>query len=264
LRDICYTATVRRDHHEYRRAVVGSTPAEMAEQLQTAQEDRPALSRGQGEAAAPPQIVFVFPGQGSHWLGMGRQLVDRAPAFRAALERCDRAIRAEAGWSVLEELAADERRARFDEIDVVQPTLFAIEVALAELWRSNPARRRPRPGMGEVAAAHTAGALSSRMRSGDLPAEPLLKRVAGRGAMALVGCPSRTPRQPSSVRGPARGRVSNSPTSTVLSGDPAAMAEVLRTLEPATCSAGWSGRRRLTGPDGCPPPGSPCAGGPGP
>jgi acyl transferase domain-containing protein len=112
--------------------------------------------------APPPKVVFVFPGQGSQWLGMGRELLARETAFRTALEACNEAILKEAGFSVLAELQADELTSRLNEIDVVQPVLFAIEVALAELWRSRGIEPDCVVGhsMGEVAAAHIAGMLT--------------------------------------------------------------------------------------------------------
>src|SRR5262249_48794124 len=107
--------------------------------------DRSALAAGLAAAAAqplerdatgaPPRILFVFPGQGSQWPGMGRELLATEPVFRDALERCDAAIRAEAGWSLLAVLDRDDAEP-LAEIDVVQPALFAVQVALAELWRA--------------------------------------------------------------------------------------------------------------------------------
>src|SRR5262249_31800900 len=58
------------------------------------------------------------------------------PIFRASLERCDLAIRRHVKWSVIEELVADDQTQRLDQIDVVQPCLFAIQVSLSEMWRS--------------------------------------------------------------------------------------------------------------------------------
>ena len=102
-----------------------------------------------------PPVVFVFSGQGSQWVGMGHDLLGRAPAFTAALQRCDEAIRRHAGWSVLEELAAGEAASRLGEVDVVQPAIFAIQVALAAQWRAWGVEPAAVVGhsKGEVAAA---------------------------------------------------------------------------------------------------------------
>jgi acyl transferase domain-containing protein len=134
--DLCYTASVRRAHHEHRLALVALGAEDAADQLDAflRGERRPGTSVS--SAATAPRVAFVFPGQGSQWLGMGRQVLKQESAFRAALEDCDRAVRAESAFSVLDELAADPARSRLDQIDVIQPTLFAIQVALAALWRS--------------------------------------------------------------------------------------------------------------------------------
>ena len=81
-------------------------------------------------------MVFVFSGHGSQWVGMGRQLFAAEPVFRAAIVACDEAIQREAGWSVVAELHADDGAVRKEQADIVQPLLFAVEVALATLWRS--------------------------------------------------------------------------------------------------------------------------------
>ncbi len=158
IADVCFAAAARRTHYEYRMAAVGATGAEIARHIDAALADSARMQR----AAIAPRIVFVFPGQGSQWLGMGRALVREEPVFRDAITRCDAAIRAEAGWSVLEELEAADGASHLDEIGVVQPVLFAIEIALAELWRSWGITPDAVVGhsMGEVAAAHVAGALA--------------------------------------------------------------------------------------------------------
>src|SRR6185312_228648 len=80
-----------------------------------------------------PRVVFVFPGQGSQWDGMGRELLASSPVFRDTLTRCDEVIRAETGWSLLDRLTgADDSPA---SIDTVQPTLWAMEIALCAVLR---------------------------------------------------------------------------------------------------------------------------------
>ena len=81
-------------------------------------------------------LVFMFAGQGTQWLGMGRQLFDWEPVFRVAIEECDTLFKRHVKWSLLEVLQADEQSARLNETEVAQVVLFAIQVALAALWRS--------------------------------------------------------------------------------------------------------------------------------
>ncbi|WP_338866154.1 type I polyketide synthase [Myxococcus stipitatus] len=236
LRDVCATAALRRAHHEHRLALTGRTPGELAEKLQ-------ALARGESVAGgtvgrkvggARRRVVFVFPGQGSQWLGMGRRLLEEEPVFRAALERCAEAIRAEAAFNLLEVLAADAEHSRLGEIDVIQPVLFAMEVALAELWRAWGIEPDAVVGhsMGEVAAAHVAGALGLEDAVAIIcRRSKLLRTVSGRGAMFMVDLTLEEAKE--ALRGfedRVSVAVSNGVRSTVLSGDPVALEEVTRRL----------------------------------
>src|SRR3984893_4858586 len=139
LRDICYSASVRRSHHDYRLAVTGHSPEQLSEVLGAflRGEARPDLSSGPKVSGRRRKLVFVFPGQGSQWFGMGRKLLEQGAVFREILERCDRVMRPSGDWSLLAELTAtDAAQSRLNEIDIIQPALFAIQVALAGLWRS--------------------------------------------------------------------------------------------------------------------------------
>nr|AYM54557.1 hypothetical protein [Racemicystis crocea] len=236
LRDIAFTASARRSHHEHRIAVVGRSHGELAEALE-------AFTRGEVPAGlfhgkAPlgrPKVVFVFPGQGSQWLGMGQRLLDEERVFREAIEACDQAIQRESGFSVLFELRADEAHSRLGEIDVVQPVLFAIEVALSALWRSWGVEPDAVVGhsMGEVAAAHVAGALTLEDAAKIICRRSrLLKRVSGQGAMGLVELTLEQAKEAlSGYEDRLSVAVSNGPRATVLAGDPAALEEVLVKLE---------------------------------
>jgi myxalamid-type polyketide synthase MxaE and MxaD len=236
LEDLCYTAGVRRDHHEHRLALAGRSHDDLVASLDAylSSETRLGLASGLRPAGAVGRVVFVFPGQGSQWLGMGRQL-QRARPFRAALEACDLAVRATAGWSILEELHAAPERSRLDDISVVQPLLFAMQVSLAALWRSWGVEPSAVVGhsMGEVAAAHVAGALSLDDAARVIcRRSELMKRVSGRGAMAVVELSLDEARE--TIRGYGSRlsvAVSNSSLSTVVSGDTDAIDELLAELE---------------------------------
>lgn len=161
---------------------------------------------------AAAAAVLVFPGQGSQWAGMAAELLDTEPAFAARLRECDGAISEFADWSVEDVLRQRPGTPGLDRVEIVQPALFSVHVALAELWQSRGLQVRAVVGQsqGEVAAACVAGALTVRdaarvivgrsqlfadhlvglggIASVDLPAaelEPLLTPYAG--ALELAG-----------------------------------------------------------------------------
>ncbi|MEU0878761.1 beta-ketoacyl synthase N-terminal-like domain-containing protein [Lentzea sp. NPDC005914] len=180
VEDVCYTAAVRRDHHEHRLAVTGTTAAELQAGLRAFLDGRTTS----GEATQRPQLVFLFPGQGSQWRGMGRELYETSPAFRAALDECDAAVREEAGWSVADVLTGAEPWQ--ETINVIQPLLWAVQVALAAHWRSWGVEPDVVVGhsMGEVAAAQIAGALSVADAAAVIcRRSTLMRETAGSGAM---------------------------------------------------------------------------------
>jgi acyl transferase domain-containing protein len=235
IADIVDTATRRRAHHEHRAALIGSSTTDLSERFE-------AMLRGEshpdvvvGRIGERSGIVFVFPGQGSQWLGMGRELYEIEPVFRRALDTVGAALSRYVNWTLVEQLKADAASSRLHEIDVIQPTLFAIEVALAELWKSRGVHPDAVVGhsMGEVAAAYVAGVLSidDAARVICLRSQ-LLKRVSGKGAMAAVEMSiDDTARAIAGYEGRLSIAVSNSPTSTVISGDADAIDEVVAALD---------------------------------
>ena len=236
LRDLGYTAAARRFHHEHRLAVVGDTHEALAAQLDGFLQGKagPGVRSGCKHVSEWRKIAFVFSPHGSQWAGMGRQLLHEEPAFREALSQCDEAVRAEAGWSPLETLSAAADPSWMDRIEILHPTLFALQVALAALWRSWGIEPEAVIGhsVGEVAAAHVAGALSLEDAARVICRRSLLLgRATGQGAMAVVELSLEGARQVIAGYEPrvAVG-VSNSPRFTVLSGDSATLSEVLRTL----------------------------------
>lgn len=239
LEDIAYTAGARRSHLEHRLSIVGATKAEIAAALDAFV--RGELPRGVATARAMvpvPRVVFVFSGQGSQWAGMGRQLYRDEPVFREALDRCDEALRAEAGFSVIEEMHKDAETSRLSETSVAQPALFALEVALSALlasWGVAPSAVIGH-SVGEIAAAHVAGALDLAQAArlcalrarGMAEATSLGKMVsvalgADEARQVLVGLERR-----------ADIAAINDPTSVVLSGD----AEVIDSIATSLVARG--------------------------
>jgi acyl transferase domain-containing protein/acyl carrier protein len=237
LRDICYTASARRAHHEHSMALVAHSREELAEHLEAYLEGtaRGGTSVGRRLPGDKRKLVFVFPGQGAQWFGMGRELLQHEPVFRESLKRCEEAMSEFVEWSLLEQINLDEQASRLNEIEVIQPTLFAIQVSLVALWRAWGIEPDAVIGqsMGEVAAAHVAGALSLRDAARIICRRSrLLKSVSGQGGMAVVGLSFD---QAQSALGGYESSlsiaVSSSPLSTVISGDHQALEQLIGKLE---------------------------------
>ncbi|MGC4984762.1 type I polyketide synthase [Streptomyces sp. DT193] len=185
--------------------------------------------RGTAGLPAGP-VVFVFPGQGSQWLGMGRQLYAESKVFARSIDACAAALEPWLDWSLLDLVTEAESAPSLERGDaVVQPALFAMMVSLAALWRSLGVTPDAVVGhsQGEIAAACAAGALSLKdaarvvaLRSQALTA------LAGLGGLHAVAAPlaqveERVRRWP--------GRLSvaavNGPASVVIAGDLPALEE---------------------------------------
>src|ERR1700722_8336745 len=135
LRDVVFTAAAGRAHFRHRLAVVAPTRGEIAEKLQSWREGRnpKGLFAGQTTVGRRLKTAFVFTGQGSQYAGMGRQLYDLEPNFRAAIDRCAAVMDPELGVSLIDVLFGPESGKYLDNTRYVQPATFAIEWALAEL-----------------------------------------------------------------------------------------------------------------------------------
>jgi len=185
--DVCAAAALHRAHHAHRLAVTGATAADLRDELHaTIAGDRAPANHAEGR----PRVVMVFPGQGSQWLGMGLGLFEREPVFRESLLACEEAIRDIAGWSVRDRLGAAASDAEsFERVDVVQPLLFAMHVSLARQWEAWGVVPDAFVGhsLGEIAAAHVAGALSLRDAARVVCVRSrLVREASGRGGMMVV------------------------------------------------------------------------------
>ncbi|WP_437594346.1 SDR family NAD(P)-dependent oxidoreductase [Sorangium sp. So ce1000] len=237
LQDLCYTAAIRRSHLRHRLSLVVRSREDALAGLSAYLDDKPhpGLVSGRKAPERSRRLAFLFSGQGSQWLGMGRELLARDGVFRAMMERCERAMREHVAWSLITSLTAEGERARFEEIDFIQPALFAIQVSLAAVFRSVGVVPDVVVGhsMGEVAAACVAGALRLEDAARIIcQRSRLLRRVSGTGAMALVELPEAEAE--AAIAG-HRDRLSvaviMSPRGTVLAGDPAALDEVLEEIK---------------------------------
>lgn len=230
LGSACWTAARRRAALSHRAAVVGRDREELIAGLKKVAD---------GAIAAPPplpqgKVVFVFSGQGGQWLGMGRAMARLDPVFAAQLQRVDAVFQRLFQWSPRAAIE-DESGGWTKDIRQIQPLIFTMQVALAETWIRRGIRPKACVGhsLGEVAAAYVSGALDldDAVRVITVRSD-LLGRIAGQGAMAVVGLGADA--AAAAIHG-YDDRISvavvNSSASSVLSGQPEAIAEVLAKLE---------------------------------
>ncbi|CAN5135286.1 hypothetical protein BH11PSE11_BH11PSE11_05040 [soil metagenome] len=147
----------------------------------------------ESNASAPRPLVFVYSGNGAQWSGMGSDLFGAEPAFRAALEACDAAFAAlDDSFSVVAELLASPDEARLANTVMAQVMMFSVQVGLTGLLRTRGVAPTAVIGhsLGEIAAAHAAGALSLREAAHIVLSRSRLQaQAAGGGAMAVIELP---------------------------------------------------------------------------
>ena len=222
LGDLCYTAATGRAHLSHRAVYLAGS----REDLQSRLLAPPAIT-GRAQGRDGLRIAFLFSGQGAQYAGMGRELFDSQPVFRRAIEECAQALGNELEPGLLE-LLYGEGSKQLDDTRYTQPALFAVEYALAQLWRSWGVEPAVVLGhsVGEYAAACVAGLCSleqgirliaarGRMM-GDLP--------KGEGAMAAILAPEEQVREAVSGAGDDVSIAGlNGPENVVISGRAAAV-----------------------------------------
>ncbi|MCU1501091.1 MAG: hypothetical protein JWM12_445, partial [Ilumatobacteraceae bacterium] len=234
---ICFTAGARRTHLDERVAVVGADRGELVERLRLFAHGarRPGIAAGRREPGTPRRLAFVFSGQGPQWWGMGRELLATEPTFRDVVERCDELLRRQVGWSLLEELGRSESDTRLGDTEIAQPALFALQVGVATLWRERGFTPYAVIGhsVGEVAAAHIAGSLSLE-DAVQLIAHRgrLMQAATGNGKMASVELAHDAVERAIAGYGDRVAVAAiNAPQATVISGQAAAVDEVVAALQ---------------------------------
>ena len=226
LADVVRTAALHRTHFERRAALFVDDITQATQALTALADGRAHAAVVEGQTRALGGMVFVFPGQGSQWPQMGRALWEQSAVFREAVSACEAALRPYTGWSIAAVLRGEEgdEVPPLGRVDVVQPALFTMGVALAAVWRSLGLHPDAVVGtsQGEVAAAVVAGALSLEDGARVIALRSqLLVPLAGTGGMAVVELPvAEVSKQLDESLSVA---VVNTPTSTVVSGDRAAI-----------------------------------------
>jgi acyl transferase domain-containing protein len=232
--DVSHTlaARARLDH---RAVLVGGEDAALREGLEAIARGEPTPRSARGTRSPRGSIAFVLPGHGCQWEGMAKQLLDSSPVFAERIGACDAAFRLHTGWSLEAVLRGAGEGPPLDRVDVVQPALFATTVALAQLWRSLGVEPSFLVGhsLGEVAAAHLAGALSLADAAQLITARThALTEISGHGGMALLGESAAKVEARIGRFGGALGIAAvNGPSATVVSGERQALAGLLRECE---------------------------------
>ncbi|WP_406358257.1 type I polyketide synthase [Streptomyces sp. NBC_01635] len=232
--DLAWSLAATRPALEHRAAVVAPDLDVLLRGL-TALADGtpdPAVVRGVADTEGDP--VLLFPGQGPQWEGMALELHAADARFRASFDEAAAAVEAFTDYRVLDVLRGTPGAPPLERLDVVQPTLFVVCVALARLWMACGVRPAAVAGQsqGEIAAAHIAGVLTLEdaarvvvTRSRELTA------ITGRGGMVAVPLPLAQVEQ---LLAPYEGRVSvgsvTGPRSVTVSGDAEPLAELLARL----------------------------------
>jgi len=237
LRAIAGTLGRERDHLPARLAVVAADARTAADRLRAHADDQEGELTGvwAGRALPRGRTAFVFPGQGSQWAGMGRDLCVASPSFAATIRRCADALAPHVDWDLAEVVQGQAGEAWLGRLDMVQPTLWAVTVGLAELWREAGVQPDVVIGhsQGEITAATVAGALSYDDAAMIMARRAsIVRRVAGQGRMLAVDLDLAAARAAlDGFEDDVALAVNNGPSSCVLSGETEAVLTLKELLE---------------------------------
>jgi acyl transferase domain-containing protein/NADPH:quinone reductase-like Zn-dependent oxidoreductase/NADP-dependent 3-hydroxy acid dehydrogenase YdfG/acyl carrier protein len=234
--DLGYALATTRSALEYRAAIATRDLDGLLQGLDALARDTADASLVQGQDRHGERVVFVFPGQGSQWTRMSVGLLDSSPEFRARIEECERALASYVDWSLTEVLRADEHEGWFDRVDVVQPVLWAVMVALAGLWRSCGVEPAAVVGhsQGEIAASVVAGALTleDAARIVALRSRAILEMSGRGGGMISISEPvDKVEARLRPYSGKASVAAVNGPATTVVSGEVSALEALMSACE---------------------------------
>nr|QBM78307.1 polyketide synthase [Moorena bouillonii bAprat14] len=249
LADICYTANTGRVHFNHRLAAIASNKQELVEKLKEYQAGEATAGVLIGELAErirTPKLGFLFTGQGSQYVNMGKQLYKTQPVFREVLDKCDIILETEIECSLLDVLynktTDSQDSSLINQTAYTQPVLFAIEYALFKLWESWGIKPSIVMGhsVGEYVAACVAGVFNLEDGLRLIAARGrLMQQLPSGGEMVSVMASESTVsrllephKKEIALAKPAVGIAAiNGPESTVISGDSVAVTGVVNDLE---------------------------------
>jgi acyl transferase domain-containing protein len=229
LEDICAMAALKRSTFEVRKVFVALDKEQLIEQLSDFSELSVEESKNY-DADDTVKVVFVCPGQGAQWIGMAQQLYESEIVFKKSLDECAQAYSKVVSWDLIQELKGN----RFNEIDIIQPVIVSIEIALGQLWKSKGIQPDIVVGhsMGEVAAAYLAEMISIDDAALIIcTRSALMKQNSGKGAMMVTDLTLEEAQlKISGQEATLSVAVQNSPNSTVIAGDPTQLQELVNNL----------------------------------
>ncbi|WP_413790184.1 SDR family NAD(P)-dependent oxidoreductase [Streptomyces asoensis] len=239
LADVATALATGRATLAERAVVVADSPEEALAGLGALARGEAARAVAVGSASTPGgagKVVLVFPGQGSQWTGMGRELLDSSPVFAERIAECAAALERWVDWSLVDVLRGDAPAELLKRVDVLQPASFAVMIGLAAVWSSVGVVPDAVVGhsQGEIAAACVSGALSleNAARIVAVRSQVIAASLAGRGGMASVAL-SEEEAVERLERWAGRIEVAavNGPVSVVIAGDAEALDEAVDVLE---------------------------------
>ncbi|ARV62851.1 short-chain dehydrogenase [Nostocales cyanobacterium HT-58-2] len=180
LADICFTASTGRSHFDYRLGVTAQSVKELQEQLSAFVAGQQPRELVTGQLASRKQLktAFLFTGQGSQYIEMGRELYETQPTFRKTLQQCDEILCSYLNKSLLDVIYPNHHDTGdlIDETAYTQPALFAVEYALCKLWQSWGIAP-------SVVMGHSVGEYVAACVAGVFSLEDGLKLIAARGRL---------------------------------------------------------------------------------
>nr|WP_144384397.1 type I polyketide synthase [Streptomyces sp. SAJ15] len=233
--DTALSLATTRTAFDHRAVVLAPDRTAAIRELQSYVAGRTTPALIEGTVRRGTGVAFVFPGQGSQWVGMAAELLDSSPVFAQRIGECASALAPFVDWSLIDVLRDADGEAWLERVDVVQPVLWAVMVSLAEVWRSYGVEPAAVIGhsQGEIAAAAVAGALSLEDAAKVVALRSkAIRALSGRGGMVSVSLDIEDVQERLAAwEGRLAVAAVNGPAVVVVSGDADALDELLAACE---------------------------------
>ncbi|WP_433655139.1 type I polyketide synthase [Nocardia sp. CA-128927] len=237
--DIGFSLVSTRSAFSHRAVILGRERADFLRGLKAVADGDIGVAANVVQSVAcrePGKTVFVFPGQGSQWAGMGRELLETSPVFRDRMLACGEALAPHVEWSLLDVVRGVAGAPSLDRVDVVQPVLFAVMVSLAAVWQSRGVQPDAVVGhsQAELVAACVAGVVSleDAARIVAVRSQLIGAELSGRGGLVVLSVSEERARELIVAWGPRLTVAAlNGPTLTVIAGDSETLDELIAACE---------------------------------